>query len=241
MLVNSRGIVLSTLRYSDSSIIARIYTEVAGLRPFMVRVGKGRGAIGKVSTLQPLSPVAISFDPEQRQGMRTPRSLERDRTLVRIPFDALRSSMAIFMAEVLSRSLQDDLHDAHLFKLINDTVTLLDSEEEHFTDLHLTFLMELTRFLGCHPQVDTECAMPYFDLREGEHCTMPPLHPEHISSNVLQHFTTLAGTSLTDHQSLRFSNNERRVLLRTMITYLRLHVDGMNDIRSHTVLEEVMS
>jgi len=241
MLVNSRGIVLSTLRYSDSSIIARIYTEVAGLRPFMVRVGKGRGAVGKVSALQPLSPVTISFDPEQRQGMRTPRSLERGRTLVRIPFDALRSSMAIFMAEVLSRSLQDDLQDAHLFNLINDAVTLLDSEEEHFTDLHLTFLMELTRFLGCHPQVDTECSMTYFDLREGEYCAMPPLHPEHISERVLQNFVTLACTALNDHQQLRFSNTDRRLLLRTMITYLRLHVDGMSEIRSHSVLEEVMS
>jgi recombinational DNA repair protein (RecF pathway) len=58
MLVNSRGIVLSTLRYSDSSIIARIYTEVAGLRPFMVRVEKAVGPLARSPRYNrsPLSP-----------------------------------------------------------------------------------------------------------------------------------------------------------------------------------------
>lgn len=241
MLINSRGIVLSTIRYSDSSIIARIYTEASGLRPFMVRIGKGRGAIGKVSAMQPLSPVMLSFDPEQRQGIRTPRSLERERVLTRIPFDALRSAVAIFIAEVLGRSLHDDLHDPRLFALIHATVTILDGDDGNCSNLHLVFLMELTRFLGCHPQMDPECSVPYFDLREGEYCAMPPLHPHHISGEQLCDFTRLTESYLQDHASLRFTNNDRRLLLRVIIDYLRLHVDGMAEIRSHTVLEEVMN
>jgi len=240
MLVNSRGIVLSTVRYSDSSVIARVYTEVAGLRPFMVRVGKGRGAVGKVSALQPLSPVMLSFDPEQRQGIRTPRSLERERVPARIPFDAMRSSVAIFIAEVLGRSLHEDLHDQRLFDLIHSTVTILDGEDGNCANLHLVFLMELTRFLGCHPRMDAGCPLPYFDLREGEHCAMPPLHPHHISDGQLRNFLQLSECRLQQHTELRFTNAERRLLLRAMIDYLRLHVDGMAEVRSHKVLEEVM-
>lgn len=241
MLVNSRGIVLSALRYSDSSVIARIYTEHAGQRSFLVRVGKGRGAVGRMALMQPLSLVSISFDLDDRHGLRTPRSLERDGILQSIPFDTVKSSIAIFMAEVLGRSLQEESADAGLFSFLHRTVHLLDREQRPCNSFHLVFLLELSRFLGCRPTEDVTASAPYFDLREGAFCHHPPIHPDHLQGELCLSLGRLLSTRMEAHSSVILSNGDRRLLLRALVDYYRFHLDGMREIRSHLVLEEVMA
>lgn len=241
MLVNTRGLVLGSLRYSDSSFIARVYTEVAGQRSFMVRVGKGRGALGRMAMLQPLTPVTLAFDLDDRQGLRTPRQMDRSTVLRNIPFDTVRSSIAIFMAEVLTQVLQEETADARLFAFLHEAVLLLDDGEVPCQNLHLVFLSELTRFIGCSPSISHSESMAYFDLREGCFCAYEPLHPDHVEGATKDALADLMGTALADHAHLRIGNEVRRVLLRSLLDYYRLHVHGMRELRSHRVLEEVMA
>lgn len=240
MLVNSRGIVLNTLRYSDSSIIARILTEHAGQRSFMVRVGKGRSAAGKLSQLQALSIVNVSFDHDDRQGLRTPRSLERAEVMRTIPFDTVKSSIAIFMAEVLSRTLQEETADVRLFDFLHNSILLLDREERPCHNFHLAFLLQLSSFLGCEPTLDNGIGHPFFDLREGVTCAIAPLHPHYLEGSAKQAMEQLEAGGMDGHANIHLSNDDRRTLLRALVDYYRLHLDGMREIRSHLVLEEVM-
>jgi DNA repair protein RecO (recombination protein O) len=240
MLVNSRGIVLNTLRYSDSSVIARILTEHAGQRAFMVRVGKGRGAAGKLGQLQPLSIVNVAFDHDDRQGLRTPRSLERAEVMRSIPFDTVKSSIAIFMAEVLSRTLQEETADVRLFDFLHNSILLLDREERPCHNFHLAFLLQLSSFLGCEPTLDNDIALPYFDLREGVACAIAPLHPHYLEGTAKRAMEQLEASGMDGHALVQMNNDDRRTLLRALVDYYRLHLDGMREIRSHLVLEEVM-
>ncbi len=241
MLVNSRGIVLSSLRYSDSSVIARILTEHAGQKAFLVRIGKGRAAMGKVGLLQPLSLVNLSFDHDDRQGLRTPRSLERAEPLLSIPFDTVKASIAIFMAEVLGRAMQEESGDGPMFHFVRDSVLLLDSEQRPCTNFHLSFLLELSRYLGCAPALDDAQEMPYFDLREGVACMLPPLHPNYLEGTVKDALIELSEAGMKGHAAVALSNEHRRTLLRALIDYYRWHLQGMHEICSHLVLEEVMA
>jgi DNA repair protein RecO (recombination protein O) len=240
MLVNSRGIVLSTLRFSDSSVIARIYTEQAGQKSFLIRVGKGRAAFGKMAMLQPLSLVELAFSLDDRHGLRTPSVLERSEMLQNIPFDTVKSTIAIFMAEVLGRSLHEETPDAPLFEFLHHTILLLDNEAQSCSNFHLKFLIEFTRFMGCHPEV-LEDELPFFDLHEGTFCTVLPIHPNYIDGLVKDAFVALLSTPLSHHAAIQLSNHNRRLLLQALLDYYRFHIAGMREIRSHVVLEEVMS
>lgn len=241
MLVNSRGIVLSTLRYSDSSMIVRMLTEHAGQKAFLVRVGKGRSALGKVALLQPLSLVNVAFDHDDRHGLRTPRSLERGEPLLNIPFDTVKSTIAIFMAEVIARTQPEETADTNLFRFLWDAVLKLDAEERPCTNFHLAFLLQLTHYLGCGPHVENARTLPYFDLKEGTCCNVPPLHPHYVDGETKEVLLTLAEKGLRGHSTVTLSNDGRRNLLRAMVDYYRLHVHGMQELRSHLVLEEVMA
>jgi len=231
--------VLSTLRYSDSSVIARIYTESTGLRSFMVRIGKGKTVFMKMSLLQPLSLVEISFNNDPRKGILTPRSLERETTLNGIPFDTIKTCLALFVAEVIGRSITEEEHNSSLFGFLHGSILLLDKEANSVVNFHLKFMIEFSRYLGFYPNNRTS-SEPYFDLSEGEFLHQEPIHPYVISHELTVIFDQLVQHRFEDHGSMKIGNENRRILLQKLIDYYRLHLEGMKEIISHKVLEQVL-
>ena len=55
MLQKTKGIVLHTLKYNDTSIIVDMYTELSGRASFLVTVPRSRKAAVKSVLFQPLS------------------------------------------------------------------------------------------------------------------------------------------------------------------------------------------
>ena len=240
MIINTKGIVLSTLRYSDSSVIARIYTEEAGLRSFMVRIGKGKTALMKMSLLQPLSLVEISFNNDPRKGICTPKALDRETTLNGIPFDTIKTCIALFMAEVVGRAITEEEPNSSLFKFLHNSILLLDHETNPVVNFHLKFMIEFSRYLGFYPHARSSNE-PYFDLSEGEFSHQEPIHPYVISGEFTDVFDQLINQPFDQHNTIKIGNDHRRVLLQKLVDYYRLHLEGMKEIISHKVLEEVLA
>ena len=231
--------MLSILRYSDSSVIARVYTRAKGLRSFMVRTGKGKSAISKLSMLQPLSLVSISFRDDERKTLHTVRSIERETALRTIPFHPVKTCIALFVAEVIGRSIGEEEENEELFKFLQSAILLLD-DNENSVNFHLKFMIEFTRFLGFYPQ-NANTKESYFDLSEGEFRIHQPPHPYFLEGQLASAFSDLLMAGMTTFDSVKITNSQRRELLQKLIDYYRLHLDGMKEVNSHKVLEEVLS
>lgn len=240
MILSSSGIVLSTLRYSDSSVIARIYTRSKGLRSFMVRTGKGKNALSKLALLQPLSLVEVSFSDDERKNLHTLRSLERANTLTSIPFDPVKTCIALFVAETIGRAIGEEEHNDELFKFLHGSILLLDDDTGSPANFHLKFLIEFARFLGFYPNPNYQLGA-CFDLKEGEFTIAEPIHPYYMAVSIAAKLQALLSVGMTAYASVQISNQERRELLQKTLDYYRLHLDGMKEINSHKVLEEVLS
>lgn len=240
MILTSGGIVLSTVRYSDSSVIVRIYTREKGLKSFMVRTGKGKNALSKLAMLQPLSLVEISFSDDARKNLHTLRSLERDISLKTIPFEPLKTCIALFVAELISKSIVEEEVNLELYKFLHGSVLLLDDDEGTASNFHLKFMVEFTRFLGFYPD-NSSYGKEYFDLSEGEFTSAEPIHAYHLKPDLAKVFSQLIDARMSAYAQIQLSNMQRRELLQKLIDYYRLHLDGMKEVKSHLVLEEVLS
>ena len=239
MILNSSGIVLSSLRYSDSSVIARIYTKEKGLRAFMVRTGKGKNALSKLSLLQPLSLVEISFSNDERKNLHTLRSIEREGALHSIPFDPVKTCIALFVSEIIGRSIGEEETNTELFKFLRSSILLLDDHQASPANFHLKFMIEFSRFLGFYPQPQ-EGNQPYFDLAEGEFTTSEPIHPHVMEEPLTTVFNKLLLVGMSSFDAVKMSNEQRRTLVQKLIDFFRFHLDGMKEVTSHKVLEEVL-
>ncbi|MFM1875531.1 MAG: Recombination protein [Bacteroidota bacterium] len=240
MILNCSGIVLSSLRYSDSSVIARIYTKEKGLRSFMVRTGKGKAALSKLGLLQPLSLVSVSFANDERKNLHTLRNIERECGLRSIPFDPVKTCIALFVSEIISRSIGEEETNTELFKFLHSSVLLLDDHEDSPANFHLKFMIEFSRFLGFYPQ-SKQPNQAFFDLAEGEFTSSEPIHPHVILEPLSTVFNQLILVGMSGFDKVKMSNEQRRMLVQKLIDFFRFHLEGMKEISSHKVLEEVLS
>lgn len=240
MILKTNGIVLSTIRYSDSSVIAKIYTEQAGLQSCMVRTGKGKNALPKLAMLQPLSLVEISFTNDERKTLRNLRSMEREVALNGIPFDTVKTCIALFMAEVIGRAIAEEEGNTGMFSFLKNSILMLDQTESSVNNFHLKFLIEFSRYLGFYPH-ERSAHQPYFDLIEGEFLAFEPLHPYVMEGVAVDRFEELINVEMSAHSHVKMKTEIRRELLQKLIDYYRLHLHGIKEINAHKVLEEVLS
>ena len=67
-VISSKAIVISTIKYSDTSLIVRLYTEEVGLVSFLLK-GVLKSKKGKLRTayFQPLNQLSIIFSHQEKE------------------------------------------------------------------------------------------------------------------------------------------------------------------------------
>ena len=183
MLQKTKGIVLHTLKYNDTSIIVDMYTELSGRTSFLVPVPRSRKAAVKSILFQPLS--FIEFEADYRPNATLYRVKRGEVFFILLPpFLMTRTSLQwhFFLAEFLYRAIREEAENRPLFAYLQHSVIWLDECREGFANFHLVFLMRLSRFLGLYPNLEDYHTGDYFDLLNA--CftsTRPQLHSSYIN------------------------------------------------------------
>ena len=241
MLVSTKGVLLHSLRYSDSSVIAKIYTESHGMVPFMVHVGKGKRSSSKAVLLQPLTMLEIGFNPESKGGIKRPSSFERAASTTSITTDTIKTTLALFMAEMVLKSIEEEEANQALFLFIWNSVSLLEASNSELNNFHLKFLIEHSGHLGFYPDAESYFEGSQFNLSEGQFSINPPVHHHFLEPELSAVLHDLVRVSFKNHATVFLTTDQRRTLLSALIDYYRLHLEGMKEIRSHQILHEVMA
>ena len=172
----ARGIVLNSLKYGDSAMVVHLLTDALGRQSYMVQgVRSSRGRGSKLALFQPMFALEFEGLTSSRQQMHRFREVQSGIVLQRMPFDVRRSTIALFMAEVLYRLVKESEPDSQLFDFVWESIGALDSMEEGVANFHLWFLVNLSRFLGFYPGNEY---MPgaWFDACEGSYTVQKPPH-----------------------------------------------------------------
>jgi DNA repair protein RecO (recombination protein O) len=171
-----RGIVLHTIKYGDSGLVAWVLTDVGGRRSFMVQgVRSSRGRGNKAALLQPMFLIEFEGYSPPRAEMHRFRELHAAVVLRSVPFDARKSTVALFMAELLYRLVREVEADSPLFDFVWEAVSSLDSMDEAsaVANFHLWFMVGLARYLGFFPGNEWTPGS-WFDIREGLFVAIEP-------------------------------------------------------------------
>ena len=108
MLQKTKGIVLHTLKYNDTSIIVDMYTELSGRASFLVAVPRSRKAAVKSVLFQPLSFIEFEADYRPNATLYRVKEAKSFYPFSSIPYDPYKSSMALFLAEFLYRAVREE-------------------------------------------------------------------------------------------------------------------------------------
>ncbi len=240
MLATTKGIVLRTLKYSETSVIADILTETHGLRSYLaqgVRARNARISPGLLQVMMPLEFVAYFREEKELHRLKEAKAFFVFR---RIPFDFPREACGMFMAEVTRKVLLKGEPHPALYQFLTDLFRHLDESPESPANMPLAFLLRLTGYLGFQPGGRHSAATPWFDLREGVYAAEKPSHGWSLTETESAWVDTLLEVPLEELHLVRLAPTERRQLLHQLLRYYRLHVEHLTDIHTHTVLEAVL-
>ncbi len=235
-----RGIVLHTLKYGDSSMIVYLLTDVGGRRSYMVQGVRSRSGRGsKQALFQPAFPVEFEgLEPAQTTQMHRFREVRSGFLLQGIPFDVRKSTMAMFLAEVVYRLVRESEQNEPLFDFVWNSVAALDAIEQGVANFHLWFLAQLSRLLGFYPGNDY-AEGDWFDIKEGLYVALPPLHTLSMQPDDAQMLDTLLRLPVTELHTLQLNRTRRVEFLNAMLSYFAYHLDSIHAVQSVRILREV--
>ena len=154
-----------------------------------------------------------------------------------IPFDVVKSSLTLFLAEVLNRTVVEEECNSPLYHFVRKSVLELDGTK-NASDFHLHFLATLTQYLGFSPHGKYSDETPEFNLMDGSfEKSVTPFHPHYLAGENAQRFSDL----FFNASSLKLNKKNRRELLLSLLEYYRLHVSNFNILKSLEVIEQVFA
>ena len=239
MLANTEGIVLHMIKYGDSSVIATIYTREFGKQSYILNAARSKKSKNKAGLLQPMFIVDLVTYQKQNREIQRIKEIKIHQTYQNIPFDLTKTAQAIFLAEVLYKTINEEESYPEMFDFIKHSLLYFDLLEIGSANFHLYFLYRLTEYLGFLPVTTKAGFENWFDLKKGEVVAYEPPHPMYINKEATEIFIQLANLKIQNLDSFRVSKNMRTYLLSKIIEFYELHFENFGAIKSLTVLKEV--
>ncbi len=239
MQVTTKAIVLSSLKYGDTSLIVKAFTASDGLKSYLLK-GVLASKKGKLKTayFQPLMQLEIVANHKNKGTLENIREAKVYYHYQTLHSQIAKNAMTLFLAEMLSNSIHEEECNEELYSYIEAMLQWLDNNNE-IANFHLYFLIQLTRYLGIYPDTTNNNAL-YFDLLEAEFISTPSLNPMLQNKNLIN-FKTLLGIKFDVIHTIKMHKKSRQELLKSLVLYYELHLQGFRKPKSLAILNEVFS
>ncbi len=241
MFYTTRGIVFKQVKYSESSIVAKIFTEEFGLQSYMVKGVRSRSSRNKPALFQPLTLLELVVSHKENKTMNHLKEIRVAYAYQSIPLEMEKRSVLFFLNELLYRSIREETPNKPLFDWLFNSLTWFDMNTTGTLNFHLVFMLQLSRFLGFYPRWNPGQQYGFFDLQEGVFTVSAPGHPQFLSGESVDKLEQLQQCNFEDSGKLPLNNSNRRQLLEVLHTYYRLHLPGFGEMKSMEVLRTVLA
>ncbi len=229
--------MLSKLKYRDHDLIVKCYTEERGVVSYMLRgVLKSKKGLSKTVYFQALSQLQIEENYKPNQSLHFIKETKFNYIYKSLHTNIYKSSIVLFLSEILSNVLKEEEKNADLFHFITASLQYLDNEDQ-FSNFHLLFLLKLTRYLGFQPE-NTDYHYPFFNLETGVFETSN--HGIYsVSGENLILLKQLLGTSFDALNTITIKAKQRQEFLNLLLHYFELHLGSFKKPKSLQVLNAV--
>jgi DNA repair protein RecO (recombination protein O) len=151
MYIRTRGIVINHLKYGETSLIVRVFTEHSGLQSFIVKGFRSSKNKAKISLFQPLSLIEIDLPERAKSDLIIFKEARALHHYSSISSTIEKHSIFVFLSEILSKILCVSQAEDELFEFVFNSLIALDNTTEPCNNFHLIFLNDLTDYLGIRP------------------------------------------------------------------------------------------
>jgi DNA repair protein RecO (recombination protein O) len=222
VIYKTRGIVFRFTKFGETSIIVTIFTEMFGLQSYIVNGVRSKSAKNRIALYQPLTLLDLVVYHRENANIERIKEIRCLYPYTTITSDVRKSAIALFITEVLNRTVKDESHAGEIFNFVYESMIRLDRMNSAFENFHLQMMLKLSRFLGFGAHNVNEV----IGGRIADQST------EKLIQQLLQ----------SDYEPLvRMTISERRTILDLIVKFYSDHIENLSDLKSLAVLKEVLS
>ena len=239
--VKTRAIVINAIKYGDSSLVVKMLTEEEGLQSFMVKGVFGSKSKMKAALFQNMTLLNIVAE-IGNNSLGFVKEVTLSHYYKSVAFDIKKTSIMLFVSELLSKTITETEVDHLLFGYVYDSMLWLDDATSDYLNFPVVFALNLSKYLGFYPNFDTYIKGSCFDMMDGNFkLTKNDVYQiDEELSEALFYLGTQDHRNSEPH-NYKLTNRIRHFLLDAMVAYYKLHSSDFRDMKSYEVLRTVLS
>lgn len=243
-LHKTKGIVLRTVKYGETSVIVTVFTELFGIQSYLlngVRSSSKKGT-GKANLFQPAAILDLVVYHNELKHLNRIKEFRWSTIYQHILTDVPRNAVALFMVELLTKCLKQPESNPNLFHFVEDCFLYLDNSSGTVTaNLPLFFALHLPLHFGFRIADNYSEENHYLDLLEGSFTEVQPHHPHFLEEKQAAVTSQLLKVMQPEElDQIKLNHEFRRQLLHRYETYYALHIQDFGTMKSLPVLREVL-
>lgn len=237
MIVKTKAIVFSAIKYSEADLIVSCFTEKDGVKSYLLRnILKSKRGKLKASYFQPLTLLDLEATHKNKGTLENIREASVSVAYQSLHTDMVKTGLVMFLSEMLKNCIREEEANPELYDYLEKAFLWLDNNNE-VANFHIYFLLRLSHYLGFYPD-SSNSEFSYFNMMEGNfessnssiYCMDGP---------VVENLKLFFNVSMEDSSTIRLSKTSRAQLLNLLLTYYQLHVQGYQKPKSLAVLNQL--
>ncbi|MFL5772605.1 MAG: DNA repair protein RecO, partial [Flavisolibacter sp.] len=135
MISKTKGIVLRTVKYGETSVVVTMFTELYGLQSYLVNGVRTTGKHGntKAALFQPAAILELEAYHNELKNLQRLKEYRWAYLYQNILSDVTKNAVAMFMIELLTKCLKQPEGNNELFYFVEDALHHLDTATEKVT------------------------------------------------------------------------------------------------------------
>lgn len=239
-IITTKGVVLRTYKYGETSLIVEIFTAAKGLKKYAVSGVRKPKSRMSPSLFQVMSLVEVVVYDQIGKDLNRLKEIRPIYIYNHLLFDVKRGAVGMFIAEVSRKCFFAEEEDNHeLFDFLYHAFIFLDQTTSSIANIPIAFLFELSQFLGFYPEKSEITQSAYFDLLAGVFSDELPRSLHFLQGQRCQIFAQSMDVSIVNAHLLELSYTHRQQLLNDLILYYRLHIEYFGVLNTPTILNTV--
>lgn len=242
MIHSTKGIVLRTVKYGETSVIASVFTELFGVQSYLVNGVRTSGKSGKAHFFQPSSILEMEVYHNDLKSLQRIKDIKWSVLYKNILSDVFKNGVALFMVELLQKNLKQPETNEDLFQFSEDAFLELDtSDEQIMANFPIYFSLQLAPFFGFRLQNNYSEKRNIFNLHEGNFSAESLPGMEHINAEISFYVSELLkAIHPKDLREIKMNRKIRSTILKIMESFYAWHVSDFGSMKTLTVLSEIL-
>ena len=244
VLHHTKGIVLKTVKYGETSMVVSIFTELFGLQQYMVNGVRSskRNLYFSSSQFQSGNILDLVVYQNEKQTLQRIKECRYATQMHESQSNITKNAVLLYMMELLQLCLKQPDSNPPLFYFLEDVLSGLNqSTDAEAANLPLFFTIHLSHFFGFRLMDNFSVTSDCLDLREGQFVSTAPMHQMIVQMPLSEKIAQLLRVmQISELSEIKLNKIQRNQILDDLLQFYALHIHPFGQLRSLAVIRTVM-